>query len=337
MKAGAVAVFAAMSLIVAGDTAGKLAMQSGVAPAFVAPAFVAWSRFALAALILLPFSGLQRAELRFLLDAWVIARAALIAGGIAAMMMALRTAPIADVFGAFFIGPVVAYVLSVLLLGETVTRMRSLALGVGFAGVMLVVRPGFNMTPGLGFALLAGCLHGGYLVMTRHLAGRFRARFLLISQLIVGTVVLAPVGLAALPVRVEGSLAGLLVLSALASAGGNYLLVRVNRTVPASRIAPLIYTQLIAATLAGIAVFGTWPDVVALAGLVAILGSGLASGLAPGSASGPASGLTVRHHGPQNASASGSTTMSNQSSAASRARSAEASSGGDCWEKRGDI
>ena len=273
----ALIVFAAMSLIVSGDTAGKLMAQGAGAFDPVAPAFIAWSRFAMAALILLPLSGMERGEWRMLTDWRVILRALLIVGGISCILIALRTEPIANVFGAFFIGPVVAYVLAALLLGEPVSPARSALLALGFAGVMLVVKPGFGMTPGLGFALLAGTFYGGYLVATRWLAGAFRPRFLLISQLMIGALVLAPTGIAALPADVDLRLVALVMLSALASAAGNYLLVTVNRVVPAGRVAPLVYTQLIAATLAGIVVFGDWPDKLSLIGLAVILFSGLAS------------------------------------------------------------
>ncbi len=52
-----------MSFIVLGDSAGKLMAGGGIAPFFVA-----WSRFALGALFLLPFCGLKREELAALLD-----------------------------------------------------------------------------------------------------------------------------------------------------------------------------------------------------------------------------------------------------------------------------
>ena len=42
-------------------------------------------------------------------------------------------------------------------------------------------------------------------------------------------------------------------------------------------MAPLIYTQLIAATAAGFLVFGDFPDMITLFGLVLILSSGLLS------------------------------------------------------------
>jgi drug/metabolite transporter (DMT)-like permease len=46
---------------------------------------------------------------------------------------------------------------------------------------------------------------------------------------------------------------------------------------PATRLAPFVYTQLIAATALGWAVFGVWPDALTLAGLGIVLASGLAT------------------------------------------------------------
>ncbi|MFD1795231.1 EamA family transporter [Paracoccus aurantiacus] len=152
----------ATTAIVCGDTAGKLLTGAGVQPLFVA-----WSRFALAALLLFWVLGLGPAGLGRLLDWRLILRAALIFGAIASILTALRTEPIANVFGAFFIGPIVAYVLSALLLGERVSWARTVMLGLGFAGVLLVVRPGGEMGTGMIFAVLAGTLYGSYLAATR--------------------------------------------------------------------------------------------------------------------------------------------------------------------------
>lgn len=260
----------ATTAIVVGDAAGKVLTQQGVSPFFIA-----WSRFALAAILLLPVSGMQRAELPQLVNWRVILRALFIAGGISSILTALRTEPIANVYGAFFIGPVVAYLLSVLLLKERVTRARTALLVIGFVGVMMVVQPALDMGPGMLFALLAGTCYGCYLTATRWLAGQYRPRFLLTAQLLIGAIVLAPLGLGHLPGAGTPAIWGLVALSALASAFGNFLLVVINRTTPATVSAPLIYFQLIAAALLGVLVFGDWPDALSLMGLAVILASGL--------------------------------------------------------------
>lgn len=265
-------VFVSVSLVVVGDTAGKLLTGGGIAPGFVA-----WSRFAVGALLIWPLTQLSRADLPGFRDWRVLLRAGLIMTGIVSILTALRSEPIANVFGAFFIGPIVSYGLAVVFLGERPARARAALLALGFVGVLLVVQPGAEFRPGMIFALLAGCCYGGYLAMTRLVAGRYRPRFLLFSQLALGAVALAPIGLAGGWPSLSGETSLLILLSALGSAVGNYLLVRANRGAEASLIAPLIYTQLISATLAGIAVFGDWPTALTLVGLGIILASGLAS------------------------------------------------------------
>lgn len=265
-------VFAAVTFVVLGDTAGKLLTTGGVDP-FV----VAWSRFALAAALLLPFSGLTIAELSYFKDWRVLLRAVFIASGICLILTALKTEPIANVFGAFFIGPIVSYVLAILFLGEKPSRARAMLLALGFLGVMLVVKPGFGASPGIVFALFAGVCYGAYLATTKMIASKFRPRFLLISQLLVGTLILTPLGLSVELPQLDASISLLILGSALGSAVGNYLLVIANRMAEASLIAPLVYSQLISATLLGVLVFGDWPDSYSLTGLAIIVASGLGS------------------------------------------------------------
>ncbi|PAU96520.1 DMT family transporter [Paracoccus salipaludis] len=260
----------ATTAIVCGDTAGKLLTGAGVQPLFVA-----WSRFALAALVLAGVLGLRLSNLRRLLDWRLVLRAALIVGGIASILTALRTEPIANVFGAFFVGPIVAYAISALFLGERVSWPRTVMLALGFAGVLLVVRPGGEMGTGMIFALMAGAFYGSYLAATRWLAAVHPAPFLLGSQLVIGAILLLPAGVVSVPASAGPGIWALVIVSSLASAFGNYLLVVVSRTTPATVSAPLIYFQLIAATAIGFLVFGDWPEPLALLGLAVIFASGI--------------------------------------------------------------
>ncbi|MBT5294122.1 MAG: DMT family transporter [Octadecabacter sp.] len=270
-RVGAI-MLASMTLIVGGDVAAKVLSQNGVSPIFTA-----WTRFALAALVLLPFSGLTRSNAPALRDPRVWLRALLIMAGICLILTALRTEPVANTFGAFFVGPIVAFALSALLLKERITLLRSVLLGLSFVGVLLVVKPGFGATVGMGFALLAGVFHGCYVVATRWIAPLYRPRLLLISQLVLGGVILAPFGLAALPDALTWGALGLVVMSAMGSAFGNLLLVTLSKTTPSNVIAPLIYTQLIPATMLGFVVFSDWPDWISFVGLAVIFATGIAS------------------------------------------------------------
>ena len=271
-------VVGAMILIVGGDVAGRMLTSAGFSQFFVA-----WTRFALAAVLLAPVVGLQKGEMRLLLKPALMFRACLIAGGIASILTALKTEQLATVFGGFFVGPIISYALSAIFLKENVTIPRTVLLLVSFGGVLLVVQPGFGMTPGLGFALLAGVFHGSYLVATRWLAGSYRPRFLLFSQLVIGSIVLAPLAIAPLP-SMTVPFVGFITISAMGSAIGNLLLVHANRAAEASVIAPLIYSQIIIATVFGFLFFGEWPDSIALLGLAVIITAGAGSIWAAGRA-----------------------------------------------------
>ena len=76
---------ASMTLIVGGDVAAKVLSQNGVSPIFTA-----WTRFALAALVLLPFSGLTRSNAPALRDPRVWLRALLIMAGICLILTARK-------------------------------------------------------------------------------------------------------------------------------------------------------------------------------------------------------------------------------------------------------
>ena len=265
-------VFVAVSFVVVGDTAGKLLTGRGVDPIIVA-----WTRFGLAALLILPFSRLSASEFPNFYDWRVLVRAGFITVGICCILTALRTEPIANVFGAFFVGPIVSYVLAILFLGEAPSRSRSFLLAFGFLGVLLVVKPGFGASVGMFFALAAGTCYGAYLAMTRTVANKYRPRFLLISQLLIGSVILTPLGLSVEFPVLDLPIGMLLLVSAFGSALGNYLLVVANRAAEASLIAPLVYSQLVSATIAGIIIFNDWPDAFSLLGLVLIALSGFGS------------------------------------------------------------
>jgi drug/metabolite transporter (DMT)-like permease len=272
MLRAALLMIVAMSLIPLGDAAGKLM----IAGDGVSPLFVAWSRFAVGAALLVPFVGRRHWDRRAFVDPRTVFRGLLIVGGIVSILTALRTEPLPNVFGAFFVGPILSFALSAVLLGERVRVPQAVLLAVGFAGVLLVVRPGFGMTPGIGFAVLAGCFYGSFLVASKWLSGAYPPRTLLLSQLVTGAVVLAPFGLARMP-EVDASVAFLTFVSAAGSMAGNLLLILAYKLAPATRLAPFVYFQLVSATAFGFAIFGDVPDVLTWAGLGLLVMSGLAS------------------------------------------------------------
>ena len=257
-----------MMLIPLGDTAGKLMTSAGVAPLFVA-----WTRYAVGIVFILPF--VLHPDMLGLLRNWRIwLRSAIQAMTISTILTALSTEPIANVFGAFFLGPMVSYALSIWLLREQGSIVRIIFLIIGLCGVMLVVKPGFGMTPGLGWALLSGCFYGMFLTASRWVAPLGRPVHLLASQLIIGALLLTPLGLMNLPADIPY---GLLTWSGLASMLGNLMLVFAYARAAASTLAPFVYIQLIGAAAYGVIFFNDWPDVTSAIGIAVIFISGTAT------------------------------------------------------------
>ncbi len=268
MLRAALLMSAGMCFIPVGDTAGKLLGEAGVAPVFIA-----WSRFALGAVLVFCAFGGRGFDFRVFRDWRYWLRAVIITVAVTCILTALTTEPIANVFAAFFVGPILSYFLAAWMLGETITRARTILLFAGFCGVLMVVRPGGDLSAGIGWALLAGMLYGCFLVATKWLSGTVAPRSLLFSHLTIGAILLTPWGTAAIP-EATGMTMALVVMSAAASAMGNLLHTIATRMTDASRLAPFVYVQLVSATLMGIVVFGTWPDGWSLAGLALLLVSG---------------------------------------------------------------
>jgi len=260
----------AMSFIPAGDTASKvLTSELGVAPIFVV-----WSRFVIGGLILLPFTW--SAGLAVWRDWRVWFRSALIAAGISCITMALQKAPLADVFGAFFIGPMVSFVLSVWLLKERVRGVQILLVIVGFVGVLLIVRPGLEASSGLGWAVLAGCFYGSFLTASRWLAGSVALSGLMITQMVGPILLTTPFVIGDIP-EMTPQIAKLTAISAVGSMLGNMLMLLAYRMQEATKLAPFVYFQLISAVLLGWAIFGDLPGVYVIAGMALIIAAGSAS------------------------------------------------------------
>ena len=77
-----------------------------------------------------------------------------------------------ELFALEFTMPIWAAILAALFLGERLTKIRVLAIGLGFAGVMVIIRPGIVVEVGIGayFALAAAVGYGIATVTMRMLA-----------------------------------------------------------------------------------------------------------------------------------------------------------------------
>lgn len=269
---GASLMIVAMFLIPVSDAAGKYV--AGVAP--YGPATMAWLRFAVGAIIMAPVALFWVRETRF--DRFFvisqILRGLLACGTITFILVAVTRIPMADAFGAFFIGPAVSTIVARFVVHEPVTRLEWGALVLGLAGVWLVTRPGASMESGTLYALAAGVCYGCFLTATRWSSGRVPPVMALVSQLIIGSALLAPIGL---PEMFQFGLPApeYIVLLAIPSLAANLLTIVAYRFARAGAMAPLVYLQIVSATLIGYVVFDDLPDRLAAIGLSLILGAGI--------------------------------------------------------------
>jgi drug/metabolite transporter (DMT)-like permease len=188
---------------------------------------------------------------------------------------AFTTLPFAEAYSLLFLMPAFATILSIPILGEEVGWRRWIAVAAGFAGVLLVVRPGFRE------------LHLG------HLSAAFAAVFAALSMIVLRILgptekrisVLAVVYLVALAVNAPllffgfavptWHQAGLVLLAGLVGGIGQITMFVSLKLAPANRIAPAQYSQIIWAVVFGAAFFGELPDAIAFVGMALVVASGL--------------------------------------------------------------
>ena len=262
----------AMVLLPLGDSIAKFLLV--ITP--YGPEFLAWSRFAIGSAMLVPVvvvMGLMRSlGYRFYLAQAL--RGALVVAAICFIIRALDTTPLADAFGAFFVGPSLATLLAAVLLRERVGALEWTAVLVGFVGVLLVVRPAGEMQPGILWALLGGVSYGGMLVATRWAAGTGAPLAQVAAQFGFGCLFLMPVGVVELTASGVHQPNWLITMCA-CSVGANLLSVMALSRAPAAFLAPVVYLQIVAATVVSTAVFGDPVDMIAAIGLSLIVAAGL--------------------------------------------------------------
>jgi S-adenosylmethionine uptake transporter len=183
--------------------------------------------------------------------------------------------PMAEVFTLIFLMPIFVTLLSVLFLKEHVGWRRWSAVFVGFAGVLIVLRPGFRaLSVGHLAALVCGVFAAASVVALR-MAGPHEKRISLYGAGVVGPLVMG--GLMMIPRFVWPNLhewellAGYGLLAALAGV----LLMYATLIAPANRVAPTQYSQMLWAIGFGYWLFGDKVDWPMLVGIVLILGAGL--------------------------------------------------------------
>src|SRR5262249_37693537 len=189
--------------------------------------------------------------------------------------------PLATAASISLTSPLVVTALSSRFLGEPVGPRRWIAVGIGFAGALIVVRPGHANFEWHSLLIVGSTLCSSfYQLFSRRYRQAERPDASATMATIVGTVAASPL----LPFEWVSPAFGwdwVLFVSIGVLAGiGHYFLTIAYSQAPAATIAPFNYAQLIGAAVLGYAVFGNFPDFWTWVGAAVIVVSGLYLGYA---------------------------------------------------------
>ena len=173
--------------------------------------------------------------------------------------------------------PLVVVLGAAVIFGERVGLARRLAVGAGFVGVLMILRPGLEGFDAMALLALTGML--GF--AGRDLATRAAPPSLSNAQLGVagfgvlgmsGVVLLAVSGGVVMPSLIA---LGLTAATAVFAVLGYAALTAAMRTGDVSVVTPFRYTRLVLALIMGAVIFGERPDTMTLLGSAVIVGSGI--------------------------------------------------------------
>lgn len=238
---------------------------------------IVWARLSIGALVALPFALGHQGAKGLIPDSPLYHgfRAAFLILATFSFFLSLKYLPIADALAIFFVQPLVVTVLSALVLKEAVGRNRWAAVAVGFAGTLIIIRPGFvALNPGSLLALGAGSFLAIYFVMTRHIAGRAPAMVTTFQTNIIGAAFLSLTMPLVWHALTPAQWLMCLGLGTIASFG-HYLIVRAYDHAEASLLAPLAYTEMVMATALGWYFFDDFPDAMTLLGVAVLIACAL--------------------------------------------------------------
>ena len=208
--------------------------------------------------------------------------------------LGLSAMPIADAVAIFFVSPLIITIFSVIFLGEYVGPRRWSAVVLGLIGVMIVIRPGTDAFQIASLLPLIAAVGYGFLhIITRQIRATESAATLTFYTLITFLLSSALIGLLLGHGRYDGyghpALGFLLrewsmpatpdfpvfLLIGCASVAGGMLISEAYRKSDAAFVAPFEYISLPLAIFWGVTVFDEFPDLIAISGMVLIIGSGL--------------------------------------------------------------
>lgn len=171
--------------------------------------------------------------------------------------------------------PLITAMLAAQFLGERLDAVRWGAIGLGFAGVLTIMRPGVEAIDPLALAALgAALMFSAYNILTRMAGASDRASvsffytgvFGALGATLVGPFFAEPIAMRDWPYMAALCVTGTF---------GHYLVIRAYQMTEASRLQPYTYAQLALVTLIGWWVYGEQLDMLSLIGTGMIVVAGL--------------------------------------------------------------
>jgi drug/metabolite transporter (DMT)-like permease len=201
------------------------------------------------------------------------ARSMCSSGGMMLFYLAFALLPLALVTTLTFLQAMFVMVLAALLLGEKIGIRRIAAVVAGFAGVLIVMRPGFvALEPGMLVALAGAFVASLLMILTRSLSATDSRMTIMFYSSTLGLLLLViPAWFTWQPIAAHHL--PLLLLIGVAGTTGQFLMVGAYQVAEASALAPVDYIRLIFAVAAGYLIFAEVPDIWTWAGAAVILGS----------------------------------------------------------------
>ena len=189
---------------------------------------------------------------------------------------ALQYLQLAETGAVQFSVPILIALISAWLLHERLDAKRWIAIGVGFLGVLVIIRPGSHgFHPAIFLSIMNACLYAGFNLMTRRLASSDHPIVTQWASAAVPAILLAPFALWQWQ-SPDGWLTWLIILATGLSGGLGHMASAVaHRYATAAVLGPFLYQQIIYMSVGGWLVFGQIPDSAVALGACIVVLSGL--------------------------------------------------------------
>ena len=204
-----------------------------------------------------------------------ILRGLLLAAEIVVAIYGFTVLGLVESHAAFACYPLLVAALSGPILGERVGWRRWSAIGVGFVGVLVILRPGAGVfDPLTMIPLISALMFAVYALLTRYAARRDTATTSLFWTGTVGAVVMTAAGLWFWEPMAPSDWMWMTCLC-LTGATGHWLLILCYEAAEASAVQPFAYFQIVFASAVGMVVFGETLHLNVAIGAAIIIGAGL--------------------------------------------------------------